>query len=349
MHTKIPEGALTALITPFDEHHIVDWKGLDRLIEFQVSQGISGIVPVGTTGESATLNEREHCQIISRSIEFKDTFVLAGCGSNCTQEALDYYVRQVSSDGGKAILMVDCYYNGPSSLELRNEYYAVIAKAYPDLTIVPYIIPGRTGCVLFPEDLALLNQYFPNICAVKEATGDLARMRKTRAFTSPEFQIFSGDDDKTFEMMTDPTINSCGVISVVSNIAPFAVQEMCKAILRKDLATAETIRSKLQPLFGLVTVLGQRQVEIKGSISIFTDKFRNPLPIKTAMNALGMPSGPCRQPLGKMSEAGLQKVRQVLASVWELDPGILMPIQYFFRVSISDRLADDAIWEKLAY
>ena len=199
---KIPNGALTALVTPFieGEGKAVDWDGFKRLIEFQINQGISGIVPAGTTGESPTLEVTEHRAMILNTLSWaKETFVLPGCGSNCTEEAMDY-VQVVSDFKGKAVLLVDPYYNGPSSLEIRKEYYEPIARAFPDIAIVPYIIPGRTGCKLLSEDLAILADRYPNVCAVKEATGDLKNMINTRSLVPTEFQIFSGDDEKTFDM-----------------------------------------------------------------------------------------------------------------------------------------------------
>jgi len=352
MSARIPKGALTALITPFNENGSVNWFGFKALLRFQASQKVAGIVPVGTTGESPTLTEGEHEDVVSFVLrhELKGLFVLAGCGSNCTAEAM-HYVGKVAAEGGKAVLLVDPYYNGPSSLELRSEYYGPIAEAFPDITIVPYIIPGRTGCKLLPEDLAILRGEYPNILAVKEATGDLENMARTRKLTSPEFQIFSGDDDKTFSMMTMPTIGACGVISVVSNIAPFEVERMCLAVIQGDVAQAEIIRDKLAPLFKIVTVLADREISDfwlpQGTV--ISDKFRNPLPIKTAMNGLGMPAGPCRQPLGKMSAAGTQKVRQALQTVWDSSPDVLMPVQEFFGVDIADRLKNDSLWAGLSY
>jgi len=336
----IPSGALTAIITPFSVSGDVDWDGFQRLVEFQVVQGVSGIVPAGTTGESATLSEKEHNEVIYQSLLNRHQFfILAGCGSNSTKEAMSY-VRNAQIHGGRAALLVDPYYNGPSSLEIRSEYYAPIAKAFPDMAIVPYIIPGRTGCRLLAEDLAALHAEYPNVCAVKEATGEQKNSVNIRELIPGKFKIFSGDDDKTYGMMMSPHVEACGVISVVSNIAPAAVQKMCLAINRQDITTAIKLRNQLQPLFDMVTVSALRSVNKKE----ITDKFRNPLPIKTAMNALGMPSGPCRQPLGKMSASGIEKVRTALCDVNEKSPEIFAPIEDFFNVNIKVRLASASSW-----
>jgi len=345
MITKIPVGALTAIVTPFKEDREIDWSGLKSLVDFQVSQGISGIVPVGTTGESPTLTEFEHEKVLSSVIGLKNIFVLAGCGSNSTAEAM-HYVRKTAEAGGKAVLLVDSYYNKPPSLALRREYYEPIARAFPDIAIVPYIIPGRTCCALLPEDLAILNQKFPNIYAVKEATGDLQNMIRIRSLTFSDFQIFSGDDDKTFRIMIDNSIRSCGVISVISNIAPAAVQEMCQAILRHDIKTAETVRDKLEPFFKIVTVSVDRMIDEKTTV---VDKFPNPMAIKVAMNLLGMPAGPCRQPLGRMTRAGADKVSEALITVWSKNPDVLSPIADFFNINIDERLMNRALLENLVY
>jgi 4-hydroxy-tetrahydrodipicolinate synthase len=342
---SILEGTLTALVTPFSEDGEIDYDGLHSLISFQASQNISGIVPAGTTGESATLTEEEHNRLVFYTLTCipEKIFVMPGCGSNCTKEAMQF-VKNAVRHGAEAVLLVDPYYNGPSSLEIRHEYYEPIAKAFPQITIVPYIIPGRTGCALSAYDLSKLHEEFPNICAVKEATGSLDNWKLIRSLCGSEFQIFSGDDDKTLDMMTDPSIEASGVISVISNIAPGALQEMCYAILHNNHERARTIGSRLSALFKIVTV----SVENRGQ-QVFVDKFRNPLPIKTAMNGLGMPAGPCRQPLGKMSVEGVEMIREALVWTWNQCPSILQPIQEHFGVNISERLNDSQIWRKLSY
>jgi hypothetical protein len=144
-------------------------------------------------------------QIISQKAKGKCQCI-AGAGSNNTKEALSAS-RHAAEAGADAVLLVDPYYNGPSSLEIRKEYIAPVAAAFPDLTVIPYVIPGRTGAHLFPEDLALLFKHHPNVNTVKEATGNLDNMRRTRRCCGPEFTIFSGDDGLTvYEMMADPSI-----------------------------------------------------------------------------------------------------------------------------------------------
>jgi 4-hydroxy-tetrahydrodipicolinate synthase len=345
------EGAWTALVTPMTETGEVDWDGFRKNIEFQKSQGITGIVPVGTTGESPTVNWGEHNGAVEAAVRYAagKCGVIAGTGSNSTEEALES-TRHAAEYGADAALLVDCYYNGPSSLELRKEYYEVVASKFPDMAIIPYIIPGRTGTAMSAEDLAILASERSNVRAVKEATGDLDRMARTREICGPDFAIFSGDDDLTFTMMTDPRIKASGVISVMANIAPGAIEQMtCKA-LDGDVKGAEELKDALDPLFGVVVVkaTGRRDLPRGGSAEV-TDRFRNPLPIKTLMSVLGMPSGPCRQPLGKMSKAGAEILRGVLTAVWSRNPKILKPVQDFYGVDIARRIGDDGIWNALTY
>jgi 4-hydroxy-tetrahydrodipicolinate synthase len=345
------QGAWTALITPMTVDGDVDWGGLEKNLQFQVEQGITGLVPTGTTGESPTLLWDEHNRIIYCTLEMAagKCEVIAGTGSNSTQEAVES-TEHAAEHGAKAALLVDCYYNGPSSLELRNEYYGVLAELFPDVAFIPYVIPGRSGTALTVEDLAILANEFPNIHCVKEATGDLERMAKTRRMCGPDFYIMSGDDDITVKMMTAPEIKANGVISVVSNVAPAAVERMVRCILSGDLAGAEAIRDALTPLFGLVTVKADSvRILPDGSEAVVQDRFRNPVGIKTLMNALGIPSGPGRQPLGRMTPEGVGIIRNVARTVWEKNPEILAPIGDFYGVDIAARLAQDDIWSGLAY
>jgi len=345
------EGAHTAIITPLRADGHVDWAGLEKNLQFQVDQGIKGIVAVGTTGESPTLDWREHNGVIDKAIEMGrgECVVTAGTGSNSTDEALQA-TRHAAVSGADAVLLVDCYYNGPSSLELRREYHGAIAKAVPEIDVLPYIIPGRTGCAMSPEDLVILASECPNVRAVKEATGDLERMKLTRELAGEDFTILSGDDDLTFAMMTDPAIAAGGVVSVMSNVAPAAVGAMVAACLKGDAAGAEKLRDALSPLFGIVTVKIEQKRPMPGDgVRRVTDKFRNPAAIKTLMNGLGMPAGPMRQPMGKMTAAGVDVVRRAARAVWGNHPEILAPVAEAYGVDVEARLADDSVWSALSY
>jgi 4-hydroxy-tetrahydrodipicolinate synthase len=333
------------MVTPFDGD-AVDVAGLDRLAEFQIQNGISGLLAVGTTGESPTLAWAEHHQVVqayARQAKGK-CLCIAGAGSNNTKEALSAAGHAVDA-GADAVLLVDPYYNGPSSLEIRKEYIAPVAAAFPDTTIIPYVIPGRTGAQLLPEDLALLFKDHPNVNTVKEATGNLDNMRRTRECCGSGFTILSGDDGMTFDMMQAPDIAGAGVISVVSNIAPKAMSEMVRLMAGGEVEHGKALADALKPLFGLVTVTTMEPSPFGEVVC----RARNPLALKTLMQLLGVPSGPCRRPLGKMSRAGLEKVVGIARTVQSNNPEILAPLAEFFDVDIEARLNDDGLWEGLYY
>jgi 4-hydroxy-tetrahydrodipicolinate synthase len=324
----------------------IDFEGLKQLIAFQVNGGVDGIVVMGTTGESATLNWEDHKTVIKQVHDHLDgrIMTIAGTGSNSTQEALEG-TEYVSQLGITAVLLVDPYYNGPSSLEIRREYVAPIAQRFPSIEFIPYVIPGRTGTQLLPQDLALLHSKFNNVNAVKEATGDLNNMIATRQHCGDDFAILSGDDDKTQEMMTSPEINANGVVSVISNVAPAAVQELVHYLLNDDVQCAAEVAKALAPLFKIVTVRTEEATPYGPRLV----KARNPLPIKTLMNVLGMPSGPCRPPLGKMTLAGLQQVLVQARKVYEHDGWVLEPIADHFHVDLRERLYQKQYWNDLIY
>jgi 4-hydroxy-tetrahydrodipicolinate synthase len=339
-------GAYTATITPFDSGRSVDWACLRSLVEFQKAQGISGVVPAGTTGESPTLTWDEHNKVIETVFESAGTGVetIAGTGSNSTDEALEA-TRHIANWGIRAALLVDPYYNGPSSLEIRREYYEPIAEAFPEVQLIPYIIPGRTGTQLMPQDLGLLSASYHNVSAVKEATGNLDNARLTREYCGPNFSIISGDDDKTLALMSDQVIACSGVISVISNIVPRGVQGLVQAALRKDWKEAQRLATALQPLFAVVTVKTEESTKY-GPVAV---RARNPLPVKTMMQLLGMTSGPCRSPMGRVTKGALDTLLRSLRAVWAANPELLEPIERFFDVSVADRLQMPQYWENLTY
>jgi 4-hydroxy-tetrahydrodipicolinate synthase len=339
-------GCHTALVTPMTKIREVDYEGLRSLVEFQVKEGASGILAVGTTGESPTLDWNEHNKVTERIHEYSGgkSLTIAGTGSNSTQEAIEG-TAHAQHAGINCILLVDPYYNGPSSLEIRKEYVEPIAKQFPEIQVIPYVIPGRTGTQLLPQDIAVLHQQYPNVSAVKEATGDLENMKLTRKLCGNDFGILSGDDDKTYAMMTTPEIAASGVISVTSNIAPRAVQNMVQCVLNHKIEEANKFCVALQPLFAIVTVKTQEQTPF-GPVAC---KARNPLAYKTLMNVLGMPSGSCRQPIGKMTRNGFEVVLTNARKVYENNPEILTPIEEFFSVNLQERLYNERFWQGLYY
>jgi 4-hydroxy-tetrahydrodipicolinate synthase len=181
--------------------------------------------------------------------------------------------------------------------------------------------------------------------AVKEATGNFDNMKLTRKLCGEDFCILSGDDDRTHEMMTDSEIRASGVISVASNVAPKTVQKFTQSVLEGNLGESSRLRTALAPLFSMVTIKTQEDTPY-GCVPC---KARNPLPFKTLMNVLGMISGPCRPPLGKMTRKGLETVLDVARTVQDRNPEILRPVEDFFDIDIDARLCDEGSWRGLSY
>ncbi len=339
-------GCYTALITPFNPAGELDQEGLEQLVNFQIENGITGILATGTTGESPTFKWKEHDHVIARVAQLaKDKCLrIAGTGSNNTDEALEA-AGHAAKEAVDAVLMVDPYYNGPSSLEIRKEYYEIVAGLYPDINIIPYIIPGRTGAQMLPQDLAILAKNFPNISCVKEATGNLKNMKLTRKYCGDDFKIFSGDDALIYDIMTDPEIKACGGISVMANIAPKFLTQMISQLNQGDTDEAMKIQTALKPLLDLVVVTTQEESEF-GPVYC---RARNPLPLKTLMQLLGMPGGPCRRPLGKMTQKGFHVLLDAAKTVQANNPEIFEPIGSFFNVNIEERLNNPEFQKDLWY
>jgi 4-hydroxy-tetrahydrodipicolinate synthase len=345
-----PAGAWTALVTPFTDSGEFDSRAYSKLLDFQLAEGIGGLVPCGTTGESPTLTWEEQGAAVALAVRKADgkVGVLAGTGSNNTREA-SAGTRDAWSRGADAVLLVDCYYNGPSSLELRTEYYERVWAEGPELPIVPYVIPGRTGCSLSSVDLALLHQQDPiRVPAVKSATGDFDHMRRDRALAGESLAILSGDDELTSKMMLDPSIAAAGAISVMSNIAPRAIAALCRAHQAGDQQQAERINQSLAPLFSCVTLkFANPRMLPSGKLVSNEDRFRNPVPVKTMMAGLGMLGPTFRPPLGRMTQAAVQACRDAITAVHRNAPEILSPIEAAFGVSVAERLANDDSWSAL--
>jgi len=338
-------GCYTAIITPFTDDS-VDYSGLEKLVDFQIKNGITGILAVGTTGESPTLNWNEHYRVIQEIANNTKNkcLCIAGTGSNNTDETLSASEHAVKA-GVDGILLVDPYYNGPSSLEIRKEYVEPVAAEFPETQIIPYVIPGRTGAQLLPEDLAILAEKFKNVRTVKEATGSLENMKRTRQCCGKDYTILSGDDAITFDMMADPEINAEGVISVISNIVPKAATDMVTLLNQGDIAEAKALATALKPFFNLVTVKTLENTPY----GIVTCRARNPLAVKTLMNILGMPAGICRRPLGKMTQKGVEAVLSAVRQVHSINPEILAPAAEFFNIDIEERIQTPGYWEGLSY
>ena len=340
------QGCYTALITPFTPAGDLDQDGLSGLIDFQIENRITGILATGTTGESPTFKWEEHNLVIG--LTAKQTRgkckCIAGTGSNNTNEALTG-TSHAAEQGVDGVLLVDPYYNGPSSLEIRREYYEVVARETPGLDIIPYIIPGRTGAQMLPQDLAILADKHANITSVKEATGNLDNMKLTRKLCGERFNIFSGDDALVCRVMADEQIRACGAISVMSNIAPASMAQMVELLNQGKTQEALAIQTALSPLLERVVIT----TEEESTYGPVTCRARNPLPLKTMMQILGMPCGRCRRPLGKMTQKGFETALSALKKVQADNPEILAPAAAFFNLDIDARLNDTAAHEALWY
>lgn len=336
-------GCFTALITPFKDNGEVDYEGLKKLVDFQ-SINSDGIVLCGTTGESPVLTWKEHLKIIKIAARLNNGRgkIIAGIGSNNFREVFEAAEELAEDAKPDAFLLVDPYYNCPSSLEIRLEYLEPLTNAFPEIDIIPYIIPGRTGTQLLPEDLAILAKKYPNVCAVKEATGDIRNAERIRELCGPDFSILSGDDNATLNMMLNPQIKANGVVSVMSNIIPFQIRHMVYLVRgEKGEDDARILNEKLSSLFNVVTIKTKEE-SIFGQVEC---RFRNPVPVKTLMNFLGMPAGPCRPPLGKLTKNGFDILIASAKIALENISEIFEDVESFFSVfDIKERLELTVNW-----
>jgi 4-hydroxy-tetrahydrodipicolinate synthase len=282
-------GAFTALITPFRNDEI-DESGLRRLVDFQIQGGITGLVPCGTTGESATMTIEEHNRVVDIVIDqvAGRVPVIAGTGSNDTRCAIDHTVHAAHS-GATAALVVVPYYNKPTQ-EGMYRHFAAVAEA-TDLPIILYNVPGRTGVNMAPETVLRLAEEIPNIVGIKEASGSLDQVSQIAVDAPDGFTILSGDDSLTLPIMS---VGGHGVISVVSNIVPDAVADLAGAALAGNYAAAREVHHRL---FDLCRAM-------------FLEN--NPTAVKTAAQMLGLCSGELRLPLTDMAETNRRKLAAAL-------------------------------------
>src|SRR6267143_2003151 len=282
-------GTFTALVTPFRNGGI-DVSAFEKLIETQISVGITGIVAIGTTGESPTLSHEEREQLISLAVEaaHKRCLVIAGTGSNATQHAVTD-TRMAEKLGVDGALLVAPYYNKPSQEGLFRHF-----KTVPDDTPLPimlYNIPGRCGVDIAPDTVSRLAKECRNIVSIKEASGSVERVSELRAHLPESFTILSGDDSLTLPFMS---VGAVGVVSVASNLFPAEICALVHAYESGDVKSAENLHRKLFPLFK----------------DLFIEP--NPVPVKTALGWRGAMSGECRLPLCEMSEANQTRLRKTL-------------------------------------
>lgn len=339
------KGSFTAVITPFAKNLGMDYEGFEKLLGFQKRYGNKCVI-MGTTAESPAVSWDEHIKSIKIALDaLGPDYVVAGTGSNSTLEALKATKKAYDLEA-KAALLVDCYYNKPASKSLHDNYYSIVAEKVPELLIIPYVIPGRSVTQLSVPHLINLAENFPNINSVKEASGDLARMKLTRKIANLEglkdFSILSGDDNLTYSMMSDELIKANGVISVYSNIFPKAVNDMVKFLQEKNYEKAEKINNDLNPLFELVGLKNNQELKLNYGTYIVENKYPNPMPVKALMNILGMPSGPCRSPLGKIDAQSLIQVKNAALKVYEKGAEYFEPLEEYFGIKdVKDKLSQN--------
>lgn len=280
------KGSGVAIVTPFNEKGI-DFPKLEELLEWHISEGTDAIIICGTTGESATMTDEEQKEAIRFTVEKVNRRipVIAGTGSNNTQHSIELskYAEEAGADG---LLIVTPYYNKTTQEGLIKHYEAIANEV--NIPIIVYNVPGRTGLNVLPQTIFELSKH-PNIKGVKEASGNIAQVAEIARLVPENFYIYSGNDDMVVPLLS---LGGHGVISVVANILPKDTHNMVQYFLDGDLESAKELQLKMKPLIDALFI------EV------------NPIPIKEAMNILGMKVGDCRLPLISMSEKNKAKLEE---------------------------------------
>ncbi len=284
------KGAGVAIVTPMKSNEDVNYDKLEELIDIQIDSGTDAIIIAGTTGESSTLSMEEHREVIEAAVRFTDhrVPVVAGTGSNCTKTAIQLS-QEAEEAGVDGLLIVTPYYNKATQPGLIK-HYSDIARSVKT-PIIMYNVPGRTGCNLLPETVATLFKNEENIVGLKEATGNMAQASKTMYLTDGKLDMYSGEDGLVLPLMS---IGAIGVISVWSNVAPAKVHELCESFFKGDLVTAQKLQREALPLVD----------------ALFSEV--NPIPVKTAMNMMGLEVGPLRAPMCEMGAENAANLAKVM-------------------------------------
>ncbi len=284
------KGAGVAIVTPFKPDGEVNYEEFGRQIDFQINNGTDAIIVCGTTGESACLTEEEHIRVIDYCIKHVNhrVPVVAGTGSNCTDTAV-YLSQEAEKLGADGLLIVTPYYNKATQKGLID-HYTIIANAV-HIPIILYSVKSRTGLNINPETAAALVNNVPNIVGVKEASGDISQVAKIMALTDGNVDLYSGNDNEVVPVMS---LGGIGVISVVSNVAPSYMHNLCMNYLNGDVNEARRMQLKVLDLVD----------------ALFCEV--NPIPVKHAMNIMGMNAGPMRRPLSPMEPQNLDKLKKAM-------------------------------------
>ena len=284
------KGAGVALVTPMHEDLSINYEKLDELLEEQIAAGTDAIIICGTTGESATLSEKEHLDAIKFTIErVKGRIpVIAGTGSNSTHTAVEMS-KEAAENGADGLLVVTPYYNKGTQNGLIR-HYTTIANAV-DKPIIMYNVPSRTGCNLLPPTVATLFKEVENIVGIKEATGNISQVAKVMELTDGKIDLYSGNDDQIVPLLS---LGGIGVISVLSNVAPREAHDIVMKFLEGDIA-------------------GSRDLQLK-SLELIDALFCevNPIPVKAALNLMGKEVGPLRGPLTEMEPQNQERLAKAM-------------------------------------
>ncbi|WP_144821984.1 4-hydroxy-tetrahydrodipicolinate synthase [Marinobacter piscensis] len=284
-------GSLVALVTPMHPNGDIHWEHLDALVDFHIESGTNGIVAVGTTGESSTLDQKEHCRVIGHIIKRVNGRipVIAGSGGNSTREAIEL-TTEAHRLGADACLLVVPYYNKPTQ-EGLYQHYKTIAEAVPGINQMLYNVPGRTACDMLNETVLRLAD-IPNIVAIKDATGNIPRGAELIEALDGRLAVYSGDDATAAELML---AGGQGNVSVTANVAPKGMAELCAAAVAGNREEAERLNERLMPL--------NRKLFLEA----------NPIPVKWALQRMGMIGEGIRLPLTQLSEKFHAEVEEALA------------------------------------
>lgn len=286
------QGAGVAIVTPMYENGAVNYEKLGEILDEQVARGTDAIIICGTTGEASTLSHEEHLDVIRYAVEKINHRipVIAGTGSNCTETAI-YLSTEGEKSGADALLLVTPYYNKATQKGLKL-HFSQIAESVK-IPVILYNVPGRTGCNLQPETIAWLVEHVENIVGVKEASGNISQVAKLMSLAKGKLELYSGNDDQIVPIMA---LGGCGVISVLSNVAPELAHEIAAKYLEGD------VKKSCELQLQAIDLIDALFCEV------------NPIPVKTAMNLMGKEVGPLRAPLCPMDEANEARLKKALES-----------------------------------
>jgi len=285
------KGAGVAIVTPMKDNGEVNFEKLGEILEEQIAGSTDAIIICGTTGESSTLTHEEHLETIRYTVDkvAKRIPVIAGTGSNCTETAI-YLSKEAEKMGADGLLLVTPYYNKATQKGLY-EHFKIVAEAI-SVPVILYNIPGRTGGVnILPETVVRLCREVPNIVGVKDATGNISQIAELMSIAGEDVDLYSGNDDQIVPLLS---LGGKGVISVLSNVAPKETHEMCARFFEGDVEGSRAIQLKAIPLCK----------------ALFCEV--NPIPVKKAMNLMGLEAGPLRRPLTEMEEENAVKLEKAM-------------------------------------